>query len=275
AGAFVRPAARYAAAGDLMIAAGTRIGVGELTALAAFGLASVECSRRPVVTVLTGGDELVAPGQRRDSAGAYDCNAAMLAAILEGAGASVTTAVYDADDHAIVTALVAEAADASDIVVSCGGISAGRHDHVAMALDQLGGEVRVAGIAARPGRRFVLASLTRDDGEVPVFALPGNPLSAFVCAVLYVRRCVLASLGAPPPPRNHALLSSSIAPDPVLHKLMPARLRRDRLVATVEPVELGSDAAVSLSGCDTLAIIPPGPGASPSGTQIECEAIDG
>lgn len=274
-GAHIRVAGRYKRAGEPVVVGGVRIAAGEIAALAACGFDSVKCVARPRVTIIVGGDELTTPGRPRAATGTYDSNSPMISALLERFGARPTTEAYRADDPQSITELLARAVAQSDIVVTCGGISVGRHDHVGAAIDALDGRHIVNGTAARPGRRFVLASIARDDREVPVFALPGNPLSAFVCGVLYLRRCVLASLGTSPPVRGQALLASALVPDRQLHKLMPVHLCRDQLIATAAPAELGSDAALSLVGCDALAFIPPTTGIAQRGQQIECETFDG
>ena len=128
-GANVRPLGGDIRAGDLVLAAGTRIGAAQIGALAAAGVADVVVARRPRVAVLSTGTELRAPGETLEAGQIYESNAPMLAAAFEAAGAEVERIGPVADDEAEHRRALEHGLEA-DVLVSSGGVSVGPHDLV-------------------------------------------------------------------------------------------------------------------------------------------------
>ncbi len=192
AGKSVRRIGEDIRAGDEVVGAGVRIGAAELGVLAAIGVADVACSRRPTLSVLLTGDELIEPGEPLGPGQIRDSNAYSVPPLGSGAGAEVV-AIGIARDDREETASALRGALEADVTVICGGVSVGEHDHVRPALEALGVEQVFWGVALRPGKPTYFGI---GPGGRLVFGLPGNPVSAMVTFVLFVRPALLAMQGA-------------------------------------------------------------------------------
>lgn len=191
-GADVRPAGEDVAAGAGAIAGGTTLGPAELGMLASLGRPHVSCTPAPRVSVLVTGDELLAPGERPRPGAIHDANSHTVAALARLAGAQVARSVAVEDHPHATRAAIAEAVAGSDALVICGGVSVGEHDHVRSSLQALGAHQAFWGLALRPGHPTWFGTL----GSLPVFGLPGNPVSAMVTFALLVRPALRALQGA-------------------------------------------------------------------------------
>ena len=186
----VRRAGEDIATGELAIPSGSRLGAGELGLLAALGCADVSVVRAPRVALIATGDELVdvstvpGPGQLVDS------SAHALAALIADTGATATYIGIARDDPMTMAALIASAFD-HDVVITTGGVSVGERDHVRAALASAGVQLELWKVAMKPGKPFSFGM----NGGVPVFGLPGNPISAFTAFELFVRPALLALQG--------------------------------------------------------------------------------
>ncbi len=186
-GANVRPAGHDLRQGELLIAAGRRLGPVELATLAACGLAFITVRRRPRVVLLSTGDELLQVGQSWRPGALYDSNSTLIAAVLRQWGCEVICPdiVPDRRD-ATRAAFDAALAMQPDLIVSSGGVSVGEEDHV-QALLQSEGRLAFWKIALRPGKPLCLARWR----SCPYLGLPGNPLSALVTLTLVCRDAIL------------------------------------------------------------------------------------
>lgn len=191
-GADVRPAGEDVAAGARVIDAGTTLGPAELGMLASLGRVQASCAPAPRVSVLVTGDELLAPGEAPRPGAIHDSNSHTVAALARLAGAQVVRSVAVRDDPHATRAAIAEAATDSHALVICGGVSVGEHDHVRSSLRALGARQVFWGLALRPGHPTWFGALH----SVPVFGLPGNPVSAMVTFALLVRPALRALQGA-------------------------------------------------------------------------------
>ncbi|MEL7106898.1 MAG: molybdopterin-binding protein [Pseudomonadota bacterium] len=181
-GANTRAAGEDLAAGDVALKSGTRLSPGALATLAAIGVTEV-CVYRPLrVGVLSTGDEIIAPGSSDDPARTYDANRPMLLDLLRGWGMVAVDLGHVGDDQVALSARLDRAADDCDAVLTSGGASAGDEDHVAALLEKAGTRADWR-IALKPGRPLVLG-LWRN---TPVFGLPGNPVAALVCTLIFAR----------------------------------------------------------------------------------------
>jgi len=219
----IRPAGEDVRAGELVLPKGTLIGPAEMGMLAAVDRHGVLVSRRPGVSVITTGDEVVdlmeplKPGKVRNS------NRYSLAGQVFSAGCELGTLLHARDDPALVRKAV-ESARQSDVIVIAGGISVGQHDYVGDVLAQLG-KVAFRKVAIRPGKPTAFALVE----GTPVFALPGNPAGAMVSFELLVRPALLAMLGRRRP--NRAVASAILAED---FRHEPGRRDFARAVASPE-----------------------------------------
>lgn len=212
--AWVRPQGCDFRAGQVLLEPGTRLNPWRLALAASAGRATVTCHRRPVVGLLSTGDELVAPETPAGPHQIYDACAPALAAFVRRSGGTPVHLGPARDDDASI--LAAMEGGAFDLLVTVGGASVGDHDRVKPAVRSVGGLLSVEGVAVRPGKPVWFARLA--DGR-PLLGLPGNPASALVCAELFLGpliaalqagtaevetgRAVLAGLLPPNGPREH------------------------------------------------------------------------
>src|SRR5204863_9300945 len=194
AGAHIRPRGSDAVRGDVVIASGVRLGAAQLGALAAAGVATVACARRPRVAILATGSELARPGERLAPGQIYESNGVMLAAALAAAGADIESLPAVADDEAAHRQAL-ERGLAADSLVTSGGVSVGPHDLVRGLLRELGVREVFWGVAVKPGKPVAFGVR----GPTLVFGLPGNPVSSLVACELFVRPAVLALQGVTEP----------------------------------------------------------------------------
>jgi molybdopterin molybdotransferase len=180
--------------GAVLIGAGTRLTPAAIALAATGGHGALNVNRRLRIAILATGDELIAPGTASDDPLALpEGNSAMLAAMLADLPVDVTVAGIVPDQLDALVAAFSEAQ--ADIIVTTGGASVGDHDLVRPALEAAGGEVDFWRIAIRPGKPMLAGRL----GEAIMLGLPGNPVSAFVTATLFLRPLIAAMAGAADP----------------------------------------------------------------------------
>lgn len=169
-------------AGSRLLTAGSRLGAAALGLLAGQGLSRIEVVRRPRVALLLTGDEIVEPGQALGPGQIYNSNGPMLATLIRRFGGDVVRQVKVADDFDTTLARLTEAAGCADVIVTTGGVSVGEEDHVKPALERLG-KLSLWRLAMRPGKPLALGTI----GATRLVGLPGNPVSSYVGAWLYLR----------------------------------------------------------------------------------------
>jgi molybdopterin molybdotransferase len=192
----IRPRGGDFRAGDRLLAAGVRLDAWRLGLAAAAGRARLSAARRPSVTVLSTGEEIVAAGETPGPDQIFNSGGPSLLALIAGWGGEARSLVQAGDDLAAIEA--AARACGGDLIVTLGGASVGDHDLVKPALARLGLELRVETVRLRPGKPTWFGRLA--DGR-RVLGLPGNPASALVCAELFLKPLLLAMQGAEPGPR--------------------------------------------------------------------------
>ena len=198
-GRHIRRAGEDVEAGDVVLRAGTRLGPRQLAVAAAVGYGELSVHPRPKVVCLSTGDELVAPGTVPGFGEVVDSNSLMLVAAMREAGfdAHLVSGVRDTEE-AVMVALT-EQLDHADALVTTGGVSMGAYDAVKAALSQLG-TVRFDQVAMQPGKPQGFGTLGGSDGarSVPVFTLPGNPVSALVSFEVFVAPALRLMAGREP-----------------------------------------------------------------------------
>lgn len=250
AGDNVRVAGEDLAPGELAVAAGARLGGGELGLLAALGVTELAVTRRPRVAILATGDELVdatvvpGPGQVVDSS-----RYALMHAVRELGGEPTYLGIVP-DDRAASAAAIA-AALSYDVVLTTGGVSVGDRDFVKAALDDAGVALEMWKVAMKPGKPLAFGRR----GQTLVFGLPGNPVSSMVSFELFVRPALLALLGAASSARARArvvLAGGYRKPAGRAHYLRARVERRGaELWATPHPKQ-GSAMLTSMVGINAL-----------------------
>ncbi len=173
--AYFTPRGDDMAPGDVVLRAGRRIGAAELSVLATLGETAVEVYRRPVVAVISTGDELVDASGTPGTGQVRDSNRWAIAGGLAALGCDVVHLPRAIDEVAEIRAGIAAGLRVADAVVLTGGSSVGARDHVPAAIEGLGAPgVVVHGLRVKPGKPTVLGAV----GTKPVVGLPGNPTSA-------------------------------------------------------------------------------------------------
>jgi molybdopterin molybdotransferase len=258
--------------GQVVLDAGTLLGPAELGVLASVGSDPVPCVRRPRVSVLSTGDELVDPPAPLGPGEIHDSNRLTVSALARGAGAEVATSARAADDPEAVRRALTPALE-SDAVVICGGVSVGEHDHVRRVLEEVGAEQRFWGVALRPGRPTWFGVSSR--GSL-VFGLPGNPVSAVVTFLLLVRPALRVLSGAAhESERVTAVLDDDYAKQPGRTHAVRVFLRAasDGWHASLTRPEQASHILTSMLGANGLAMVPSGSEGVSAGDVVEVELI--
>lgn len=181
-GEFIRTVGQDVAPGQRLLPAGHRIRPADIALLAATGVHRIRCHPAPRVVVLSTGDELV-PADRQPGPGRIrDANGPMLSSLVRQVGALPYLAGIVRDDHRALAEAIDTNLGHADAVIVTGGISAGAHDHLHDVIAQLG-SVSSYRVAMQPGMPQLFGRV----GDVPIFGLPGNPVSTFVSFEVFVR----------------------------------------------------------------------------------------
>ena len=267
----IRRAGEDIEAGETVLRSGTAVGPAELGVLASVGRTSVSCTRRPRVHVLTTGDELVEPGEPLRPGAVRNSNSYSVPPLALAAGADLAGVEMVPDDLDSTRRAIGAALGA-DVVVICGGVSVGEHDHVKPALAELGVEEVFWGVSLKPGKPTWFG--TAEDGTL-VFGLPGNPVSAMVTFLLFARPALLTMSGLDPG-RERA---SAVLDGPVSHKPGRGEAVRCNLELADEGWHAtptgpqGSHVLTSMLGAVALAMVPSDAGDLPAGTRVEIELL--
>jgi molybdenum cofactor synthesis domain-containing protein len=271
----VRPAGDDLRPGDPVFPAGDVVTAGHLGVLATFGVGEVRVVRRARVGVLSTGDELVdgpqplAPGQIRDS------NRATLLALVEQAGAVPVDLGRAPDDEAAIAEALRRGVDTCDALLTSGGVSMGDFDYVKVVLDRMG-DMRWMQVAIRPAKplAFGTVSLSSIEGapRVPVFGLPGNPVSSVVSFELFARPALRKMMGRADDDLDRPRVVA--VADEGLRRRPDGKIHFARVIASTgadgrEHVRSaggqGSHQLSALVGANALAVLPDGDGVAVGG----------
>jgi molybdopterin molybdotransferase len=266
AGANVRPRGGDATAGDVVVRRGTLVRPSQVAAVAAAGVPTIACTRRPRVSVVATGSELVPPGSALAPGQVYEANGAMLAAALVAGGAEIVAVETVGDDEAALRDTLERALEA-DVVVTSGGVSVGEHDLVRAVERELGVEEVFWRVAMRPGKPVAFGVR----GSALVFGLPGNPVSALVGCELFVKPALRALQGlAEPRPRfEPGRLAAPLRRNRDRDDFVRALARFDGDGAVLEPVRgQESHMIVRSSAADSLIHVPRGNGELAAGEAV-------
>ena len=241
--------------GDVAIPRGVALGAGELALLAAFGQKRVQVRRRPRVSVLVTGDELVPPNEEAGPGQVYDSNSTAMEALVREAGAEVVFHEHVPDTPAATESVLEKAGPSSDMIVCCGGVSVGPYDLVKSAVAGAG-RVDHWRVAMQPGKPVVIG----DVGGVPFLGLPGNPVSVHVTFEQFVRPALKKMSGHASllRPRIKARLTESIKAPSGRRRFVRVRLslgEADQWEARPTGAQ-GSHIQSSLVNCHGVAIVP-------------------
>lgn len=249
-------------AGDPLVAAGDRLTAARLAVAATGGVREVTVGRRIVVAIAATGDELVDPGTAIGADALPESNRLLLRALLADLPVDIVDLGILPDRLDVLTA--AFAGVTADLLVTTGGASVGDHDLVRPALRAAGAGIDFWRVALRPGKPLMAGRR----GEMAVLGLPGNPVSAFVTTLLFVRPLVahLAGAAAALPVTTQAVLGEALPPNGPRTDYMRAELRDGRaFVATIQD----SSMLLTLARAGCLIVRPPHDAARERGDSAE------
>jgi len=190
-GEFVRRRGCDLTEGQMILTRGERLHGATIALLASQGFTDLIVGGNATAAVISTGDELVKPGEELQAGHIYDSNSVLLNALLQQCGARVITVEHCRDDRESLGAAIKRGITSHVLMIS-GGVSVGEHDLVKEALRELGANIGIWRVAVKPGKPFVFGNV----GECFVFGLPGNPVSAFVTFLQFVRPAILKMMGA-------------------------------------------------------------------------------
>ena len=272
-GEFVRPAGLDFKVGEIGLAAGHMLGARDVALAASMNYPWLQVHRQPRVAVLATGDELVMPGEPIGPNQIVSSNNVGLCAFIESSGAVALDLGIALDNENSLRSL-ASGAKGADMLVTIGGASVGDHDLVRSVLGDVGLDVDFWRIAMRPGKPLMFGRL----GETAMLGLPGNPVSALVCSVIFLRPALrkMLGMGESTTLYDKAVLGCDLSSNDQREDYLRATLTRDDSgypIAT--PFEVQDSSMLSrLTRADCLIIRSPHAPAAPKGTQVDIIHMD-
>lgn len=253
AGRNIVPRGSEARADAELLPAGTRLGYGHVGVMATVGRAEVKVYRKPTVSIISTGDEIIPIDQQPLPHQIRNSNAHSLATQVHRAGGIPRILPIARDELADTQAQIEAGLDA-DLLVLSGGVSMGKHDLVETVLATLGAEFFVTAVKIQPGKPFVFGRV----GNTPVCGLPGNPISTMVTFELFARAVIDLLSGSEPSelPYVQAPLATAFSHKPVLTRFLPARYVGRYGAARIDPIQWqgsGDLAAFSRAQCFLVA----------------------
>ena len=256
---------------DVLVRAGKRLTAREVSVLAAGDLAQINVRRKPRIAVAATGDELSRPGEKRGAGGIVASSGYALRPMIEAWGGEAVDLGIFPDDIDAIASIAQKAADA-DLIVTLGGASVGDHDLIQKGLGPKGFALDFWKIAMRPGKPLIFGHLK----ETPLLGLPGNPVSTFVCAVLFLQPAIAALLGTDASvPLMSAKLTHSLPANDTRQDYMRAKLihRGGEYWADVFDIQ-DSSMLKTLSAADALVVRAPHAPALEGGALVDVVLLD-
>ena len=275
-GRHIRVAGLDFRAGAVGVRAGHRLTPRDIALLAAMDLPWLSVRRKPRIAILATGDELVLPGEPIGPNQIVSSNNAGLAALIRQAGAEPID-LGIAPDRPDALAAQAAGAGGCDLLVTLGGASVGDHDLIHSVLGAGGAAIDFWRIAMRPGKPLMFGRIPAALGGVPLLGLPGNPVSALVCALVFLRPALDAMLGvAGTEAPETALLGKDLAANDRRQDYIRATLSHDaegNALATAFAVQDSSMLSI-LAASDCLIVRPPHAPTAKAGDRVAILRLD-
>ncbi|MBE7731619.1 molybdopterin molybdotransferase MoeA [Devosia faecipullorum] len=268
----VRPKGNDFMTGDVLVAAGSRLTPMQIAVAAAANQPSLSVARRPRIGLVATGDELVLPGTALAPDQIVASNSFGLTPMLSPYAQAVDDWGIAIDDPVLLRQRLAEAFAASpDILITTGGASVGEHDLVQDALKDLGVTLDFWRINMRPGKPLMFGTC----GKTLVFGLPGNPVSAMVTAIVFIKPALRAWLGYAEPAHWRLPLAGPTPPNSARRHFMRANLLHTPSGPQVMPIaQTDSGHTSSLAYADMLIVQPESDPGQPAGAFVEVLPID-
>jgi molybdopterin molybdotransferase len=265
AGQFIHAQGSDGRRGQPLLAAGQRLGAPEIAVLASAGYAKLTVAEQARVAVVSTGDELVGLEDPVEPQQIRSTNDFAIAASLERAGVATVTRARLRDNEAELLQAIDKLHAEHDVLILSGGVSMGQFDFVPAVLERLGATVVFHKIEQKPGRPMWFG-LSRD--RKPIFALPGNPVSALVCATRYILPAMHKASGLRAAANEYAALTADVEAPPHLSYFIPVTIRwseTGQALADPHPTNTSGD-FISLAGTDGVIELPKGAGVHAAGT---------
>jgi molybdopterin molybdotransferase len=251
--------------GAQLLTAGGLLGAPEIAIAASAGMARVRVSSQPMLAVISTGNELIEPGEPILPHQVRRSNAYAIVAALRRHGFLRVADDHIQDDATELRHRLKFHLETHDVLVLSGGVSMGKMDLVPRALDEAGVRAVFHKVAQRPGKPMWFGV---SGSGTAVFALPGNPVSSFVCLARYVLPALFVAMGRTPQPQAEKIaLGAPVRVGSALTFFMPVRVEIDdwgRAWANPKPTN-GSGDFTALAGTDGFVELPPGPNDYPKG----------
>ena len=273
AGRYVRPAGLDFEQGQILLPAGRVLNARDIGLAAAMNVPWLKVRRKPRIALLATGDEVVMPGEPIGPHQIVSSNGLALAAFVASHG-GVTIDLGIAPDSEDALKAMAAGARGADMLVTTGGASVGDHDLIQRVLGEAGLELDFWRIAMRPGKPLIFGRLD----ETPILGLPGNPVSALVCAIIYLGPALRAMLGLDAVEHEaSAVLGCDLGENDERQDYLRARLSRGGDGAlTATPFGIQDSSVFSgLAAADCLVIRPPFAPAVAAGATVPVIPLDG
>lgn len=272
-GDFIRPSGMDFSERQTLLEAGRRLTSRDVALAASMNHATVMVHRRPVVAILSTGDELVPPGETPNPDQIISSNGFGIAGIAEQAGGQPELLGIAKDTLESLAAHVDHASGA-DILVTIGGASVGEHDLVQQALEDHGLALDFWKIAMRPGKPLMYGEMAGQR----VLGVPGNAVSALLCARIFLVPMIRRLLGLPDGgdmPQRAQLAAEIEANGPRQHYMRATSTRGDNGMLQVTPVRDQDSSLISLlARADCLIVRPPHAPAEEAGAQVDVLPLD-
>ena len=272
-GQHIRRQGQDFAANDTLLAQGHRLGARDIGLAAAANHPWLTVHRKPRISILATGDELALPGEPVGPGGIVSSNAHCLAAMIQASGGQAVVLPVAGDSTAAIGEAAA-AASGMDLLVTTGGASVGDHDLVQAGLSAHGFRLDFWKIAMRPGKPMIFGTL----GGMPVLGLPGNPVSAFVCGVLFLLPAIarLAGEALEAPAEEHAVLGAALRANDHRADHLRATLSQGPSGALVATAFDRQDSAMVrvLANAQALILRPPHAPALDAGSAVRIIRLD-
>jgi molybdopterin molybdotransferase len=268
-GGFIRRRGSDLSEGQKIVEAGERIRPQTLALLAAQGLAEIDVGGEVRAAIVTTGDELVPPGQSLGAGQIYESNSTLVRALFDKCGVSIAAVEHCADDAPAIEAALRTGLE-HNILVIVGGVSVGARDLVKPALVSVGAQTDLWRVSVKPGKPFLFGRA----GQCAIFGLPGNPVSAFVTFLLFVRPAILRMMGANEGELSLPRYEAQLAEEVQNRSDRPHYVRGRVAHGKFTPVgRQESHALYGLSRANALLRVPPGE-IFPSGSTVPILILD-
>jgi molybdopterin molybdotransferase len=268
-GEFVRRRGSDLSEGQKILSVGERIRPQTMALLAGQGLAEIDVGGDVRAAIITTGDELVPPGGSLETGQIYESNSTLMRALFDKYSVSVAAVEHCADDAPAIEAALRTGLE-HDVLVIVGGISVGARDLVKPGLTSVGAQTDLWRVSVKPGKPFLFGRA----GTCSIFGLPGNPVSAFVTFLLFVRPAILRMMGANEDELSFPTFEVRLAEQVENRSDRPHYVRGRVAHGKFTPVgRQESHALHGLSRANALLRVPPG-GTFPGGNTVPILLLD-